>query len=231
MKKSLIILLTFVFTVSLCFAANGRLSKNQTVSTEYNDLRHCIVLDAGHGGADSGTVAANGTPEKEINLAIVLALYDFLNVTGVKCKAIRSGDYEYYPDNSNRSKSDLYNRLDFVNETENAVLVSVHQNFFESTAESGMQIWYTKNVQSSKILADKILNNTKIFLQQNNTRLNKESDGSYYILYNARVPSVMVECGFMSNPEEEARLESSTYQKQLACVIALGINQYINEEY
>ncbi len=230
MKKTLIILLVLVFTFSVCFAANSSFSKNQTVSTEYNDSRHCIVLDAGHGGADGGTIAANGTSEKEINLAIVLALYDFLNVTGVKCKAIRSGDYEYYPDYSNRSKSDLYNRLDFVNETENAVLISVHQNFFESTSESGMQIWYTKNIASSKILADKILNNTKIFLQQNNTRLNKESDDSYYILYNASVPSVMVECGFMSNPEEEARLESDSYQKQLACVIALGINQYINEE-
>ena len=102
--------------------------------------------------------------------------------------------------------------------------------FFESTAESGMQIWYTKNVASSKILADKILNNTKIFLQQDNTRINKESDDSYYILYKASVPSVMVECGFMSNPEEEEKLESDSYQKQLACVIALGINQYINEE-
>lgn len=230
MKKSLLILLTFIFTATSCFAINNFLPDNKKVNSNYNDSRHCIVLDAGHGGADGGTIAANGTPEKEINLAIVLALYDFLNVTGVKCKAIRSGDYEYYPDKSNRSRSDLYNRLDFVNETENAILVSIHQNFFESTAESGMQIWYTKNVSSSKILADKILNNTKIFLQQDNTRINKESDDSYYILYKASVPSVMVECGFMSNPEEEEKLESDSYQKQLACVIALGINQYINEE-
>lgn len=230
MKKSLIITFVAIFTITSCLAANSCLSKNQAVNSEYSNLRHCIVLDAGHGGADGGTIAANGTSEKEINLAIVLALYDFLNVTGIKCKTIRSGDYEFYPENSNRTKSDLHNRLDFVNSTENAILVSVHQNYFENSAESGMQIWYTKNVASSKILADKILNNTKIFLQKNNTRLNKESDSSYYILYNAAVPSVMVECGFMSNPEEEKRLEDEIYQNQLACVIALGINQYINEE-
>ena len=94
-----------------------------------------------------------------------------------------------------------------------------------------MQVWYSGNVDSSKKLADNILNNTKMFIQPDNTRSNKQSDESYYILYKAQVPSVMVECGFMSNPQEEANLEFSAYRKRLACTITLGITQYINEGY
>ena len=92
-----------------------------------------------------------------------------------------------------------------------------------------MQVWYTANVPSSKKLADNILNNTKMFIQPDNTRNNKQSDDSYYILYKASVPSVMVGCGFMSNPQEVSNLESSAYRKRLACTITLGITQYLNE--
>ena len=124
----------------------------------------------------------------------------------------------------------MYNRLDFVNETENAVLVSIHQNFFTDSSEHGMQVWYTANEKTSEVLADNILNYTKMFLQQDNTRQNKQSDNSYYILYNAQVPSVMVECGFMSNAAENEKLNTEEYQKQIACTIMLGINEYIYGE-
>ena len=93
-----------------------------------------------------------------------------------------------------------------------------------------MQVWYTANEESSKILADNILNISKSFLQPNNQRLNKPSDNSYYILYQATVPSVMVECGFMSNPDENNKLKNDKYQKQLSYTILMGINKYITEE-
>lgn len=230
MKKSLIVLLVFVFTVTVCTAVNTCLGKKNFVNSQYNLSDACIVIDAGHGGADAGTVAADGTLEKDINLAIALDLYDFLNVCGIECVTIRNGDYEFYPDGIDRSRSDLYNRLDFVNETENAVLVSIHQNFFTDSSEHGMQVWYTANEKTSKVLADNILNYTKMFLQQDNTRQNKQSDNSYYILYNAQVPSVMVECGFMSNAAENEKLNTEEYQKQIACTIMLGINEYIYGE-
>ena len=92
-----------------------------------------------------------------------------------------------------------------------------------------MQVWYTANEKSSKILADSILLYDKVYLQKNNNRINKESDDSYYILYNAQSPSVMVECGFMSNYEENKLLKDDLYQNKLACVIAYGINQYLEQ--
>lgn len=230
MKKSLIILLTFIFTFVSCLCINTLLADKRPVNYELRTGGKCIVIDAGHGGADAGTLSADGTLEKDINLAIALNLYDFLNICGINCKLIRSDDSEYYPEGIDRSRSDLYNRLDFVNSVNNAVLVSIHQNFFGDPAEWGMQVWYTANESTSKALADCILNSTKMFIQPDNTRSNKASDSSYYILYKATVPSVMVECGFMSNPQEVANLKSDTYRKRIACTIMLGISRYINKE-
>lgn len=230
MKRSLIILLTFIFTFVSCLCINTLLSEKRAVNSDLITGRKCFVIDAGHGGMDAGTVAADGTLEKDINLAITLNLYDFLNICGIQCKLIRSDDSEYYPDGIDRSRSDLYNRLDFVNSVDNAVLVSIHQNFFDDPSEWGMQVWYTANESTSKALADNILNNTKMFIQPENKRSNKVSDNSYYILHQASVPSVMVECGFMSNLQEVANLKSDAYRKRIACTITLGIMQYINEE-
>lgn len=230
MKKSLIIILTVVFTFVSCLSLNALFSENITVNSDYNALSRCIIIDAGHGGADSGTVAEDGTLEKNINLQIALKLYDFLNVCGINCRLIRSADEEFYKDGEDRTRSDLYNRLDFVNSIDNSVLVSIHQNHFADTSQWGMQVWYTANEKSSKFLADSILAYNKQFLQKNNQRVNKESDDSYYILYKAQAPSVMVECGFMSNYEENCLLKDESYQNKLACVITYGINQYLNGE-
>ena len=167
--------------------------------------------------------------EKDINLAIVNKLYDFLCFSGIKTVRIRSEDIEYYPPKSNKNKSDLYNRLDFVNSIENSVLVSVHQNHYEDESQWGMQVWYTANEKSSKILADNILNSTKSFIQPDNQRENKVSDSSYYLLYKATVPSVMVECCFMSNTEENLKLQDSGYQNKLSYSIMLGIEKYFSE--
>lgn len=230
MKKSLIVFLTVVFTFVSCLSLNALLSEKTAVNSQYRALSTCIIIDAGHGGADSGTVAQDGTLEKNINLDIALKLYDFLNVCGIRCRLIRSTDEEFYKENEERNRSDLYNRLDFVNSIDNSVLVSIHQNHFSDTSQWGMQVWYTANEKSSKFLADSILAYDKQFLQKSNLRENKQSDSSYYILYKAQVPSVMVECGFMSNYDENNLLKDSSYQNKLACVITYGINQYLNGE-
>lgn len=230
MKRTLIIILVFVFTLISCFGINALFEKTNAVHSNYIKSAYSIVLDAGHGGKDAGTVAADGTLEKDINLGIVLNLYDFLMFCGVNCYTIRNEDMEYYPAGSNKNRSDLYNRLDFVNEINNAILVSIHQNHFADTSEWGMQVWYTPNELSSEFLANSILSISKLFLQPENQRLNKISDSNYYILYKAKVPSVMVECGFMSNYEENNKLKTDDYQKQLAYTITMGINTYMNKE-
>jgi len=182
-----------------------------------------IVIDPGHGGKDAGTVGVDGTEEKEINLSIALALRDYLAVCGYRTAMTRTDDTELYPENSDRSRSDLYNRLDFVNSFPNAVLVSIHQNHFEDEREWGTQVWYSANTPESKAIAAAVLTCVKKYLQPANTRENKQSDSSYYLLYKATAPSVMVECGFMSNREENARLQSEEYQTEMACAIALGL--------
>lgn len=227
MKRAMIISVVFVFTFVSCFCIDNILKKTSYVASNYINNRYNIVLDAGHGGKDSGTIAEDGTLEKNINLDIVLNLYDFLMFCGINCFTIRNTDDEYYPSGSDRGRSDLYNRLDFVNSIDNSILISIHQNQFADASQWGMQIWYTANESSSKLLADEILNISKNFLQPNNERVNKPSDNSYYILYKASVPSVMVECGFMSNKNENEKLKSSEYQKQLAYTITMGINSYL----
>lgn len=230
MKKSLIVFMSFALLFSFTFGMNLAVKKVKYVESQKILSRQTIVLDAGHGGKDSGTAAADGTLEKDINLGIVLNLYDFLRFSGINSVTIRNNDSECYPPKSDTSRSDLYNRLDFVNNIDNSVLVSIHQNHFEDTSEWGMQVWYTANEETSKILADNILNISKSFLQPENQRVNKVSDNSYYILYQASVPSVMIECGFMSNPEENNKLKNDKYQKQLSYTILMGINKYLTEE-
>ena len=230
MKKSFIVFMSFVLLFAFTFGINLAVKKVKYVESQKILSRKTIVLDAGHGGKDSGTSASDGTLEKDINLGIVLNLYDFLRFAGINAVTIRNNDSECYPPKSDTSRSDLYNRLDFVNNIDNSILVSIHQNHFEDTSEWGMQVWYTANEETSKILADNILDISKSFLQPENQRINKPSDNSYYILYQASVPSVMVECGFMSNPEENNKLKNDKYQKQLSYTILMGINKYLTED-
>lgn len=230
MRKLIIICLTFVFTFVSCFAINVILEKTVSVSDFSKEKRINLVIDAGHGGADAGTIGVDGTKEKGINLSIAQKLYDFAMVSGVSSFLVRDGDYLVYGENDDKTRSDLYKRLDYINSINNSLLISIHQNHFEEESEWGMQIWYSPNDSKSPILADKILNITKRNLQPENKRLNKPSDNSYYILYKASVPSVMVECGFMSNTEENLKLQNEKYQKELAYSIMLGLNEYITEE-
>ena len=226
MKRLLLIILSLIIVVSGC----GFISyydKRKTVSKADHSSRYTVVIDAGHGGKDDGTHGVDKTPEKVINLEIALALYDFLNVIGINCVLIRNGDYEFYKAGEERIKSDLYNRLDFVNSVDNSVLISIHQNHFENESEWGTQIWYSANTEESKLLADSILETVKSFIQPENKRSNKESDDSYYLLFKATVPSIMIECGFMSNERENALLKQDEYQKDMAFCIMSGVSEII----
>lgn len=178
----------------------------------------------GHGGMDVGTVAADGTAEKEINLAIARDLYAFAVITGIPASMTRTGDYLVYKSGDNKKRSDLYNRFDYINSIDNAVLVSIHQNHFADTSQWGMQIWYTVNDPLSKALAAHILAYDKQHLQPGNRRENKPSDDSYYLLYKAKVPSVMVECGFMSNVKENNQLKQDVYRRRVAFCILAGLS-------
>ncbi len=222
MKRIFNILICLLFIFVLVFGINGTYRILKSVSTPSN-ARTIVVIDAGHGGKDCGTIGIDGTEEKKINLEIALALRDFLEVSGINTKMTREGDYELYPDGSDKSRSDLYNRLDFVNSTPNSILISIHQNHYTDESAWGSQIWFSPNDNISKHYADIILNNVKSLLQSDNERINKKSDNSYYILYKAKVPSIMIECGFMSNRNDNDNLKNREYQRKYAYSVLTGI--------
>ncbi len=230
MKKILVIILSLLFTFSSCLVVNTICSETMTANSSMKNKRVNLVIDAGHGGIDAGTIGVDSAEEKDINLSIALKLYDFTMISGISSFLIRDGDYLYYRDGDDENRSDLYNRMDFINSISNSTLISIHQNHFEDEKECGMQVWYSPNDDQSKIIADNILDITKRNLQKNNQRVNKQSDSSYYLLYKAQVPSVMVECGFMSNAEENKKLQDSKYQNELAYSIMLGFSRYLTGE-
>lgn len=195
----------------------------KTVGINNVKTKKTVIIDPGHGGIDVGTVGIDGSLEKNINLSISLDLYDYLMVSGINAVLSRDGDYEVYRAGEKRTKSDLYNRMDFINSVPDSILISIHQNHFENEAEWGTQVWFSPNDEISPTLADKILQSVKKNIQPENKRENKVSDNSYYILYKAQKPSVMVECGFVSNRNENNKLQDKEYQKDMAYSILAGI--------
>lgn len=227
MKKALMILFCGILIIVGCCEIQEKLDQKITQVINQNNIIPTVIIDAGHGGIDVGTIGIDGSLEKSINLSISFCLYDFLMTTGINASLVRNGDYELYSTGEKRNKSDLYNRLDYINSIPNSTLISIHQNHFENQAEWGTQIWYSPNDSQSQIIADNILKEIKSNLQPNNKRNNKPSDDSYYILYKATVPSIMIECGFVSNEEENKKLQDIEYQKDMSYSILAGICEEI----
>ena len=225
MKKALMILFSGFLLIAVCINISYKIDDVmvKTVGISNVKTKKTVIIDPGHGGIDVGTVGIDGSLEKNINLSISLDLYDYLMVSGINTVLTRDGDYEVYKAGEKRTKSDLYNRMDFINSVPDSILISIHQNHFENEAEWGTQVWFSPNDEISPTLADKILQSVKKNIQPENKRENKVSDNSYYILYKAQKPSVMVECGFVSNKNENNKLQDKEYQKDMAYSILAGI--------
>ena len=225
MKKALMILFSGFLLIAVCINISYKIDDAMVKTVGINNVKtkKTVIIDPGHGGIDVGTVGIDGSLEKNINLSISLDLYDYLMVSGINTVLTRDGDYEVYKAGEKRTKSDLYNRMDFINSVPDSILISIHQNHFENEAEWGTQVWFSPNDEISPTLADKILQSVKKNIQPENKRENKVSDNSYYILYKAQKPSVMVECGFVSNKNENNKLQDKEYQKDMAYSILAGI--------
>lgn len=213
----------------LSYITCGRLGK--MASALAGEAPRTVVIDAGHGGEDGGATGKAGTVEKTVNLAIAKDLQDLLLASGYKVVMTRTTD-SAISDNLDtireRKTSDLHNRLKIVESQENCIFVSIHQNQFPQGQYSGTQIFYSRNSENSKVLAESIRSRVVGLLQKDNTRQTKPATSSIYLLWNVKVPAVLVECGFLSNAEEEQRLNDSTYQKQLAFAICCGVLDYCN---
>lgn len=191
-----------------------------------------VLIDAGHGGVDGGAVAGDGTEEKHINLQIALLLEQQLGALGIRTAMTRTTDESIHDSSAQtireKKVSDIHNRMQLMEETENCIFVSIHQNKFSDTSLNGTQVFYSPNTTASAQLAQTIQTSVRSLLQTENTREIEKSGSSIYLLYYARKPAVLVECGFLSNTAELEKLKEGTYQKQLAFCIAAGILEYLN---
>lgn len=191
-----------------------------------------IIIDAGHGGADGGAVASDGTQEQYLNLDIALKINSYLSELGYKTVLTRSDNNSIHDtdaDTIRRQKvSDIHNRLKIIESYPDSVFVSVHMNYFTESKYNGTQVFYSPNNTGSEKLAQHIQNSVVTLLQPDNTRQIKQSDTSIYLLYHSSVPSVMVECGFLSNAEETEKLKNDNYRTQMAESICKGIINYLN---
>lgn len=191
--------------------------------------RTCFIIDAGHGGVDGGATSCTGILESAINLEIALRLDDLMHLLGMETLMIRKTDISVYTEGNSiaaKKVSDLKERARIVNQTENAVLISIHQNHFSDSRYSGPQVFYS-NIADSEHLGKQMQSALVKYLNPQSNRQAKKADG-VYLMQNIHCSGILIECGFLSNPSEEARLRSPLYQKQLCCVIASVASNYEN---
>ena len=182
-----------------------------------------LILDAGHGGEDGGAVSVTGVPESRVNLEIVQKLRDTLALYGVDPVVLREEDVSLHdPEASTlreKKRSDLKNRVRAVEAVEGGTLLSIHQNSYPGSQYRGAQVFYAPT-GGSRELAELLQTALREELQPDNDRQAKPIPESVYLMNHVSCPAVLVECGFLTNPEEEALLRDGGYQRQLAAVLA-----------
>ncbi len=210
--------------VVLFAAAVG--TRPQTAVTAPADSRPLILLDAGHGGEDGGALAPDGTLEKDLNLDIALSTRDLLLFCGYRVEMTRDTDTVLGEGDTVRARkvSDMNARLKLY-ETADLVL-SIHQNKFGDTACRGAQFFYSENAPESKILAETVRGQFVSLLQPDNTRELKPGDDNVFLLYKTQTPTVLAECGFLSNPDELHLLKDETYRRKVAFALFSGVVCY-----
>lgn len=187
-----------------------------------------ILIDPGHGGADGGASGADGTLEKDLNLAISFPLRDLLTVMGYRVGMTRTEDVMIHTEGTSlreRKISDIRNRSAMAEKAD--LTVSIHQNKFPQTQYYGTQVFYSGNTAESLALADSVRTQVVQLLQPNNTRQLKRGTSDVYLLHHATRPMILVECGFLSNEAERERLKTQEYQRQMAFAVTAGIITYI----
>ena len=189
-----------------------------------------IVIDAGHGSPDGGTTGYSGTMEKDLNLLVAKSLGNMLMQSGAHVIYTREGDESIADSSSNTireiKKNDMKKRKLIRDESGADMFVSIHMNYFSETKYKGAQVFYNKILDENKILADLIQTEIKNIADNSNARSPKISKNDIYILNGSKIPSVLVECGFISNPGEEKKLLTKAYRDKIAYSIYSGILKY-----
>ena len=229
MKKRLLPFLALFFAMLLLLSALFRQTERAliaTVSVSAEAAAPVIILDAGHGGADSGAVGVNGVLEKELNLSLSKDLAALLRLAGYTVIETRTEDRllcEEEAQKGHRKQADLSGRLAFTEQYPEGVLISIHMNTFPAADCKGVQVWYSQNHADSKEWATAVQNRVKRELQPHNDRKVKAATSNIYLLRHAEIPAILIECGFLSTPAECERLCDPLYRRQLALVFFAAI--------
>ncbi|MGI6745010.1 MAG: Germination-specific N-acetylmuramoyl-L-alanine amidase precursor [Firmicutes bacterium ADurb.Bin300] len=231
--KAVTVVAAFGFILVMVFCIlNYKMASRDVADLPIKTEKTVVIIDAGHGGIDAGAVGLNGAYEKDINLSIANKLNDILKSSGYLTVLTRTKDICLAGDEAKtvreKKTSDLHNRMKIMESYENVIFISIHQNSFYGAKARGAQVFYSPNSEESKALADLIQGSIKTGLQPENKRLTKKAGTSIYLLYQAQKPAVMVECGFLSDYEENLKLCNDEYQNQLALYIAEGIKTYLD---
>ena len=230
-KKGISFAVCYIVVIGLFLAGTFWGSEITTVFSENRPVirKHRIVIDAGHGGEDGGATSCTGILESRFNLEIALRLNDLFHLLGYETVMIRTADTSVYTTGqtiAQKKISDLKERVRVVNATENPLLLSIHQNIFADSQYSGAQVFYAVG-QGSEALAKQLQSNFVSTLNPGSNRKCKKADG-IYLMEHINCTGILVECGFLSNPQEEAKLRSRDYQKKLCCVIAATVSAYLS---
>lgn len=189
-----------------------------------------VVLDSGHGGIDPGKESADGILEKDINISIAYKLKDLLEDAGIKVVMTRTDDNGLYLESDgNKKVADMKKRCAIIDECKPNIVVSIHQNSYQSASVSGAQVFYYKHSAEGKRLAGILQEAFKTYLDPENKRVEK-ADNTYYMLLHTSAPTVIAECGFLSNPGEAAKLNTEDYQAKVAQALYNGVIEYFTSE-
>lgn len=229
-KSNWIGFLPFYLLTVIVFIGIAMWGSNATTTIAQNrpvERDNIIVIDAGHGGIDGGATSCSGVLESKLNLDIALRLDAVMQLLGFDTVMIRTTDTSIYTQGNtiaSQKVSDLKERVRIVNETPNALLISIHQNTFPDGRYSGAQVFYGRE-DSSRQLAQTLQSNLNQTLCRGSNRKMKKADG-VYLMQNINCTGVLIECGFLTNPQEEAKLRDPQYQNQLCCVIASTVSTF-----
>ena len=230
LKRKLALKAAYMLTILVTLTLTCLGSRAVTVISQQLPIarEHCFIIDPGHGGVDGGATSCTGKLESSFNLEISLRLRDLMHFLGYQTRMIRTEDISVYTEGETiaaKKMSDLKERVRICNETDGAILLSIHQNIYPDSRYSGAQIFHARSL-GSKELAEGLQKTLISTLNPGSRRTVKQSEG-VYLMEHISCPGVLIECGFLSNPEEEAKLRSAAYQKQLCCVIAATAANWI----
>lgn len=231
MRKKLLWGFVCIITVSATLLGAYCISRTATAMAERESDKQkiCIVIDPGHGEPDGGATSCTGRLEHTYNLEIALRLRELLHFMGFETILTRSSEASIYTEGktiAQKKMSDLKERVRIVAEAQNGILLSIHQNHFPDNQSYGPVVLYSDNAES-KVLAEQLQKTLINVLSPDSRRQCKQADG-IYLMEHIRCPGVLIECGFLSNWDEEGKLRNPEYQKKLCCVIGSVVCNYVS---